>query len=124
MDHDRQYRDPYRIFFLFLSCHSFFGGLKANHCPECAWPVLTAKLLELFFAYLLSLDCEQSLIFLCQVTAREKSSTRVAKPRANITSWFAIAPAEIRTRQILRENRDRKQSILSRTNGTSYTYLI
>ena len=58
------------------------------------------------------------------ITAREKSSTRAAKPRANITLWFAIAPAEIRTRQILRENRVRKQSILSRTNGTSYTYLV
>ena len=29
-------------------------------------------------------DCEQSLIFLCKVTAR------------NITSWFAIALAEIK----------------------------
>ena len=34
----------------------------------------------------------------------------------NITSWFAIVLAEIRTRRILRENADRKQSTLVLTN--------
>ena len=43
-------------------------------------------------------DCEQSLIFLCKVTAR------------NITSWFAVALAESRTTRILREKADCKQS--------------
>ena len=83
------------------------------------------------------LDCEQSLSFLCKVTARRNLSTRVAKPRAAsrekrgreparrknksflvwsqslieiITWWFAIALDEIRTRRILREKADCKQS--------------
>ena len=50
----------------------------------------------------LNLDCEQSPIFLCKVTARVSS-------RLNsliITSWFAIALDEIRTRRILREKAD------------------
>ena len=53
----------------------------------------------------LDLDCEQSPIFLCKVTARVSS-------RLNsliviiVTSWFAIALDEIRTRRILREKAD------------------
>ena len=58
------------------------------------------------------LDSEQSLIFLCKVTARNLS-TQAAKAASRenwsqsliviITSWFAIALDEIRTRRILRE---------------------
>ena len=61
------------------------------------------------------MDCEQSLIFLCKVTARETQArqrrainegvfSRLVPLPSNITSWFAIALAEIRTRWILREN--------------------
>ena len=72
--------------------------------------------------------CEQSLIFLYKVTAREINPSTQAPsrdkwgrnimiikvvpiPYCNITSWFAIAMAEIRTRGILREKEDCKQSI-------------
>ena len=68
-------------------------------------------------------DCEQSLIFLCKVTARESSKyasgeamrrdkrgrkayKRVRSPSflvsSQSTSWFAIALAEIRTRRIFK----------------------
>ena len=71
------------------------------------------------------LDFEQSLIFLCKVTARERRSCepRAARnggisPRISIviiTSWFAIALDEIRTRRILREKTDCKQSSTGQT---------
>ena len=79
-------------------------------------------------------DCEQSPIFLTKVTARETkpkhASGKAARnegvsPRRNfsygliplviITSWFAIALDEIRTRQILREKADCKTSIIKHT---------
>ena len=87
-----------------------------------------------------SVDCEQSLIFLCTRNLR----TRAAKPRAAgnegvsprrknksflvwsqsliviITSWFAIALDEIKTRRILREKADCKQSRLSDANLTLF----
>ena len=47
-------------------------------------------------------DYEQSLIFLCKVSARETQTRE--------RSWFAIALAEIRTRRILREKEDCEQS--------------
>ena len=40
----------------------------------------------------------------------EVDNRLVPIPYCNITSWFAIALAEIRTRRILREKADRKQS--------------
>ena len=46
---------------------------------------------------LLDLDCEQSPIFLCKVTARV--SSRLNSLIVIITSWFAIALDEIRTRR-------------------------
>ena len=52
----------------------------------------------------LDLDCEQSPIFLCKVTARV--SSRLNSLIVIITSWFAIALNEIRTRRILREKAD------------------
>ena len=63
-------------------------------------------------------DCEQSLIFLCKVTARETQArprrainegvfSRLVPLPSNITSWFAIALAEIRHRWILREKAER-----------------
>ena len=71
--------------------------------------------------------CEQSLIFLYKVTVREINPSTQAASRDkwgrnimskvipilywNITSWFAIALTEIRTRRILREKEDCKQSI-------------
>ena len=54
------------------------------------------------------IDCEQSLVFLCKVTARERRSRESRETR--ITSWFAIALDEIRTRRIFREKADCKQS--------------
>ena len=57
-----------------------------------------------------SIDCEQSLIFLCKVI-----------PYCNLTSWFAIALAEIRTRRISRQKRTAsraKQSTKSRIVST------
>ena len=80
-----------------------------------------------------NIDCEQSLIrqravsyFSLQSYCTRNLSTRAAKPRAArnegvslvwsqsliviITSWFAIALDEIRTRRILREKADCKQS--------------
>ena len=66
-------------------------------------------------------DCEQCLIFLCKVTARETQArqrraisegvfSRLVPIPSNIASWFAIALAEIRTRWILREKAKCKQS--------------
>ena len=67
---------------------------------------------------------EQSLIFLCKVTAR-KTQARKRRSRGglmpipipipyniycSIKSWFAIAMAELRTRRILRQKADFKQS--------------
>ena len=63
-------------------------------------------------------DCEQCLIFLCKVTASETQArqgrainegvfSRLVPLPSNITSWFAIALAEIRTRWILREKAER-----------------
>ena len=52
----------------------------------------------------LDLDCEQSPIFLCKVTARV--SSRLNSLIVIITSWFAIALNEIRRRRILREKAD------------------
>ena len=52
----------------------------------------------------LDLDCEQSPIFLCKVTARV--SSRLNSLIVIIPSWFAIALDEIRTRRILREKAD------------------
>ena len=52
------------------------------------------------------IGCEQSLVFLCKVTARERRSREPRETR--ITSWFAIALDEIRTRRILREKADCK----------------
>ena len=65
------------------------------------------------------LDCEQSLIFLCKVTAREwRIKPRAARndgvspgrknKKNNVVVWIALD--EIRTRRILREKADRKQS--------------
>ena len=58
-------------------------------------------------AAVVPLDCEQSLIFLCKVTAREPRETRalareekISFPLVIITSWFAIALDEVRTRRI------------------------
>ena len=56
------------------------------------------------------LDCEQSLVFLCEVTARENQARSGEAVIADINSWFAIALAEIRSRRVLRENADCKQS--------------
>ena len=64
-------------------------------------------------------DCEQCLIFLCKVTASETQArqgrainegvfSRLVPLPSNITSWFAIALAEIRTRWILREKAERR----------------
>ena len=52
------------------------------------------------------LDCEQSLVFFARLLHAKP------KPRAPviITSWFGIALDEIRTRRILREKADCKQS--------------
>ena len=95
-----------------MSCVRVFCGSRAN-----------AK----------NIDCEQSLIrqravsyFSLQSYCTRNLSTRAAKPRAArnegvslvwsqsliviITSWFAIALDEIRTRRILREKADCKQS--------------
>ena len=66
-------------------------------------------------------DCEQCLIFLCKVTARETQArqrrainegvfSRLVPIPSNITSWFAIALAEIITRWVLREKTECKQS--------------
>ena len=52
----------------------------------------------IFFGFSWYLDCEQSLIFLCHQIRYY-----------NITSWFAITLAEIRTRRILREKADLKR---------------
>ena len=58
--------------------------------------------------------CEQALIFLCKVTARETlARERRALRNEGVkitTSWFAIALDDIRTRRILREKADCKQS--------------
>ena len=63
-------------------------------------------------AAVVPLDCEQSLIFLCKVTAgerkaasREKRGRKPEKKKISfslviITSWFAIVLDEIRTRRI------------------------
>ena len=63
-----------------------------------------------------TLACEKSLIFLCKVTAREtqtrKRERRDKRRRIhyyNVTSLYAIALAQIRTRLILREKEDGKQ---------------
>ena len=60
------------------------------------------------------LDCEQSLIFLCKVTTRETQ----AIPYCDITSWFAIALAEIRTRRNLRKRRSASNLDFSCTSCT------
>ena len=69
--------------------------------------------------FLTDLDCEQSLIFFLQSYCTSESQARelrlVPIPCCNITSSFAIAPAEIRTRRILRENADCKQSVTDQT---------
>ena len=77
------------------------------------------------------LDREQSLIFLCKVTARERRGRLSRETRASrlnpyiITSWFAIALDEIRTGRILREKADCKQSKdKSRTQTNICTYFI
>ena len=56
-------------------------------------------------------------VFLCKVTARENKAPerRSREPRETrasviVTSWFAVALDEIRTRRILREKADCKQS--------------
>ena len=78
------------------------------------------NLIVIALKYCQDLDCEHSLIFLCKVTAREtkageRQSREPRETRAQsliviITSWFAIALDEIRTRRILREKADCKQS--------------
>ena len=61
----------------------------------------------------LFLECEQSLIFLCEVTAREwRIKPREMYCYVITTSWFAIALDEIRTRRILREKAGCKRSTL------------
>ena len=58
-----------------------------------------------------NLNCEQSLIFLCKNTAREtQGRERQSSLIVIITSWFAIVLDETRTRRILREKADCKQS--------------
>ena len=58
-----------------------------------------------------TLICEKSLIFLCKVTARgrERHDKRRRFSCCNVTSLYAIALAEIRTRLIVREKEDGKQ---------------
>ena len=56
------------------------------------------------------IDCEQSLVFLCKVSAKPKHASGEAGSREKLTSWFAIALGEITTRRILREKADCKQS--------------
>ena len=78
------------------------------------------NLIVIALKYCQDLDCEHSLIFLCKVTAREtktgeRQSREPRETRAQsliviTTSWFAIALDEIRTRRILREKADCKQS--------------
>ena len=65
-------------------------------------------------------DCEQSLIFPCKVTVRETKAREPRETRASFLgwsqslfvtiTWFAITMDEIRTRRILREKADCKQS--------------
>ena len=62
----------------------------------------------------ITLACEKSLIFLCKVTARETQARKRRDKRrrihyCNVTSLYAIALAQIRTRLILREKEDGKQ---------------
>ena len=49
----------------------------------------------------MQIDCEQSLIFLCKVTARETQEGRLSRlvliPYCNIRSWFSVALAENQT---------------------------
>ena len=54
--------------------------------------------------------------FVCHKIKSPQSvfSRLVLTPNCNITSWFAIALSEIRTRRILREKEDCKQSRLNR----------
>ena len=70
------------------------------------------------------LDCKQSqlqsLIILCNVTARE---TQAREQQSNITSWFATTLAEIRTRRILREKADCEQSMPRPSNVAPSTTL-
>ena len=63
-----------------------------------------------FLSVVLSpVDCEQSLIFARLLHANPKHVS--GKLSRETTSWFAIALDEIRTRRILREKADCKQSI-------------
>ena len=109
-----------RGFFVF-----YLSPITISRVPE----KMVASTWFFFFA------CEQSHIFLYKVTAREINPSTQAPsrdkwgrnimiikvvpiPYCNITSWFAIAMAEIRTRRILREKEDCKQSI----NFFKYTW--
>ena len=65
------------------------------------------------------IDCGQSLVFLCKVSAKPKHASGETGSREKITSWFATALDEIRTRRILREKADCKQS----TTGKEYSQI-
>ena len=71
--------------------------------------------------YKSQVDCEQFLFFFAKLLhaktkhssgelSREQRETRPSQSLIVITSWFAIALDEIRTRRILGEKEDSKQS--------------
>ena len=57
------------------------------------------------------LNCEQSLIFLYKVTVRETYKARERQSRERPARKEGVALDEIRTRRILREKADCKQSM-------------
>ena len=56
------------------------------------------------------IGCEQSLIFFAKLMHSKPKHTSRDKGERNVTSWFAIALAEIGTKGILREKADCRQS--------------
>lgn len=108
-----------QITFLYISlpCLEFNSPAVKTDCKmEVLWLAENVNTRQWQLIFLTDLDCEQSLIFSLQSYCTSETQAReprlVPIPCCNITSSFAIAPAEIRTRLISREKAACQQSKL------------